>query len=65
MTFVALSRVKHIKDLVVESFGFDRLSNIKNSKQFKKRQLEMDRLKKLAAETSVWLDTLFVDENGN
>ena len=47
LTFVALSRVKKLKDLIILSFPFNRLTAIKESKCLLPRKKEEGRLKTL------------------
>ncbi|XP_066915540.1 uncharacterized protein [Clytia hemisphaerica] len=49
LTYVALSRVRKLKDMVIESFPFERINKLSNSKSFKYRIQEEKRLKELAA----------------
>lgn len=48
LTYVALSRVKNLKDMFIEPFPFDRISKIGNSKAFCCRMKEENRLNELA-----------------
>ena len=55
LTFVALSRVRHIENLAVEDFSFDRLQKLGMSLGFQDRIREEDRLSVLARRTiSEW-----------
>jgi len=40
LTYVALSRVRKLEDMIVQPFSFERLRNISNSKAFSFRQAE-------------------------
>ena len=51
LSYVALSRVRALGDLVLHPMSFDRLSKIRNSKGFQFRIDEEERLFKLAKET--------------
>ena len=55
LTFVGLSRVRHVRHLVVEEFPFARLQAINNSKLLAARLAEEKRLSRLAATTlQIW-----------
>lgn len=49
LSFVALSRVRHIRNLAVAEFPYDRLSNLSKSAGFQARLKEEQRLNELAA----------------
>jgi hypothetical protein len=51
LTFVALSRVRHIKDLVIAPCSYERLDGIKKSKVLASRLAEDKRLEQLALNT--------------
>ena len=51
LTYVALSRVYKISDLVIEPVTFDRLHSLKKSSNYKYRLLEEARLERLAQDT--------------
>ena len=51
LTFVALSRVKHVKDLTVEEFPFSRLQSINTSKLLAERLVVELSLEQLSDET--------------
>ena len=51
LAYVALSRVKHLDDLVIEPMSLERLCAIKNSSNYKFRLLEEQRLDSLAEKT--------------
>lgn len=51
LTYVAISRVRHLSSLVLEPMSFDRLRNIKKCKNLKYRKAEELRLKKIAERT--------------
>lgn len=51
LTYVALSRVCKICDLVIEPVTFDRLHSLKKTSNYKYRLLEEARLEKLAQDT--------------
>jgi len=48
LTYVALSRVRNITDMMIEPFPFERISKIKNGKNFSFRIKEEKRLSDLA-----------------
>ncbi|XP_066936565.1 uncharacterized protein [Clytia hemisphaerica] len=49
LTYVALSRVKKLNDMVIESFPFERINKLSDGKRFKFRVREESRLEELAA----------------
>ncbi|XP_066932700.1 uncharacterized protein [Clytia hemisphaerica] len=49
LTYVALSRVKKLRDMVIESFPFERINKLSEGKRFKFRVREESRLEELAA----------------
>ncbi|XP_066914898.1 ATP-dependent DNA helicase PIF1-like [Clytia hemisphaerica] len=49
LTYVALSRVKKLSDMVIESFPFERINKLSEGKRFKFRVREESRLEELAA----------------
>ena len=51
LTYVALSRVKKLNDMIIESFPFERINKLSEGKRFKYRILEERRLEKLAEES--------------
>ena len=51
LTYVALSRVCKISDLVIEPVTFDRLHSLKKTSNYKDRLLEEARLERLAQDT--------------
>lgn len=51
LSYVALSRVKHISELCVIGFHFDRLGRIENSSLLQPRMDEENRLNKLVEDT--------------
>lgn len=51
LTYVALSRVCKISDLVIEPVTFDRLHSLKKTSNYKYRLLEEARLERLAQDT--------------
>lgn len=51
LTYVALSRVCKIFDLVIEPVTFDRLHSLKKTSNYKYRLLEEARLERLAQDT--------------
>ena len=57
LTFVCLSRVKRLVDLMVEPMRFDRMGNLGNSSTMKARLHEEVRLVELAQSTSCLLYT--------
>lgn len=50
-SYVALSRVKHIRDLAVLPFNYERLARLEKSTLLKARLQEEDRLHQLALQT--------------
>ena len=53
LTFVCLSRVKRLVDLIVEPISFDRIGNLGNSSTMKARLQEEVRFLELAQSTRV------------
>ena len=51
MTYVALSRVRKISDLIIEPMTFERLKAVKKNSNYKYRKLEKIRLHQLAKKT--------------
>ncbi|XP_066930917.1 ATP-dependent DNA helicase PIF1-like [Clytia hemisphaerica] len=49
LTYVALSRVKKLTDMVIESFPFERINKLSDGKRFKFRVREESRLEELAS----------------
>jgi len=48
LTYVALSRVKELENMILRPFSFERLQSICKIKSFKFRKLEEERLQTLA-----------------
>ena len=51
LTYVALSRVKRLNDMIIEPFPFERISKLRENKSFKYRVREEQRLDELAENT--------------
>ena len=51
LTYVALSRVRKISDLVIEPMSFERIQSLKNNSNYRYRILEEGRLNSLAKNT--------------
>ena len=48
LTYLALSRVRKISNMMIEPFAFERISKLKDGKSFNFRIKEENRLSKLA-----------------
>jgi len=53
LTYVALSRVRKLEDMIVQPFSFERLRYISNSKAFSFRQAEEERLNLLSLKLNI------------
>ncbi len=58
LSYVALSRVKNIKDMLIEPFCFDRLDKLKHNPMLTKRKLEDNRLLTLILNTNELINNL-------
>ena len=56
LSYVDLSRVKQLADLIVEPFTFERLQKVSSSKSFQFRKAEENRLDELARKTATSLE---------
>ncbi len=62
LTFVALTRVRHINDLLLQPFTFERLQKIAKSESLGPRLKEEARLDQLILKTNEIIENLVINE---